>query len=739
MLRGLALFLSLPAFAANVQLFTSLPNGATTNVIQLDSAGNIYLAGSYLPPNPQFTNAFAAKLSADGSQIVYFTAIGGSQNDVATALAVGPDGSVYVAGFTASGDFPVTPGAFQTNPAAGGSAFLTRLNPSGAITYASFVGGNVTQITGMLLDSAGDLDLTGLGGPGYTDTTGPPQGFILELDPSLTKVLLSVYGYGGGLLRLDSQGNIYVAGSAQPNVSSSKGVNVFTLPSFPQSAFQPNHASGFCETFGSGPGGPGGSLFCRYQYVAKLTHTGSLIWGTYVTGTYGAIVRGMAVDSAGNVIVAGTTLSDDYPVTSGAFQTVYTSSGPPFANTSGNGYKPAPPAIGFVTKINSTGTGLLWSTYFGGSFADSVNGLAVNSAGEIFISGRAGSSDLPGLEGIPDGCHPGPLQLLGFVARLSPDGATAGPAQPIAGAPDCTFGNCSTQSDYPSYSEPWPLAIRSDGVLVTAGTAGTVASVNFAASSRVVCFVDPADNLQLRSVAPGQLLTLFGNDLAPDAPFTPPGGVAPSTANFGITFNGTPAPILYSSAGQINIQVPYEIAGLSTVQMQITDNQTTLPLSESHTLGVVARQPSIFLSPAALESQYPGYSFCNNLPTNAEAALVLNADGTVNSCANPAVAGSTVTLFVNGLGQVSPALATGAIEPSPAIPLTPAVTANQSNLASAFTATTSTIPGSISGIAQLQVTLPPSITGGEQGVYIVPQLSGTAFREIVLVWTVAAH
>jgi hypothetical protein len=67
--------------------------------------------------------------------------------------------------------------------------------------------------------------------------------------------------------------------------------------------------------------------------------------------------------------------------------------------------------------------------YFGGSFEDQITGMAVSTAGEIILSGRAGSSDLAVLSGVPSGCLPSANQVLGFVARLAPDGSSAGAAQ----------------------------------------------------------------------------------------------------------------------------------------------------------------------------------------------------------------------------------------------------------------------------------------------------------------------
>lgn len=651
------LFVSLTAVSTlwgNVQLLSTLPNGATSRAMQLDAAGNIYVAGFFIPASKavlSMTSAFVAKLSPDGSQILYFTGMGGSSADAASALALGADGSAYVTGNTNSPDFLVTAGALQSTYAGGGQnqGFLVKVNPAGSIAYSTFINGTAsTQITGITIDAAGDVFLTGSGGPGYSLASNQAvQGFLMKLDAGLSNVLLSIYGYGGGPIALDSQGNIYLVGSAQASVTNNAGV-VLTLPPLSSGAFQPTHDARFCFTLGSGPGGPGGEYSCNYQYVAKLNPAGTVLWATYVTGTYGAIAGGMAVDNMGNVIVAGTTNSDDYPVTPGAFQTAYAAAAPPLPVAPESTFSAPPPATGYVTKINATGTALIWSTYFGGSYTDEITGVAVSPTGEIFVSGQAGSSDLPGLAGTPDGCRPAANQVLGFVTRLAPDGTTAGPSQLVAGPPDCAYFACNAlvYDEVPNYQPGWPLAPDSNGTVLAAGTNGTLASIDFSSSSRLSCVTDPADNVQLRAVAPGQLLTLFGTDLAPAAPFIPASGVAASSATFGVFFNGIPAPILYSSAQQINVQVPFEIAGQSTVQMQVVDQQTPLPVSETLTLGVAAREPAVYLTPAASGSLYPGYSVCGGMMVFGEAAVALNGDGTVNDCTNPAIAGSQVTVFL---------------------------------------------------------------------------------------------
>jgi hypothetical protein len=214
------------------------------------------------------------------------------------------------------------------------------VNPAGALVYSTFVNVPATLVTGIALNGAGDIFLTGAGG---TASAQPFPAFVMELNAALSQVLMSTYGYGGGLIALDSRDNIYLTGSAIPAVAFTSA-EVFTLPSLPTGAFQPTRDATFCFSSGdSGPGVGGIQVSCLYQYVAKLSPIGTPIWATYVTGTYGAIASGVAVDSAGYVLVAGTTYSDDYPVTPGVFQTAYAAAAPAVpVNPGSNIFRPTP-------------------------------------------------------------------------------------------------------------------------------------------------------------------------------------------------------------------------------------------------------------------------------------------------------------------------------------------------------------------------------------------------------------
>ena len=143
-----------------------------------------------------------------------------------------------------------------------------------------------------------------------------------------------------------------------------------------------------------------------------------------------------------------------------------------------------------------------------------------------FWSSRAGSSDLV-LVDTPDGCRP--------------YDASARATQLVQGAPDCLYWSCL--AGLAMYQSGWPLGAppgRNGGC----GGIQRHAGINRFHSSRLACLTDPADNAPLRSVAPGQLISLFGADLAAAAPYIPPGGVAQSSNTFGVFLNGILAPIL---------------------------------------------------------------------------------------------------------------------------------------------------------------------------------------------------
>ncbi len=668
--RGLSLLFSLFAVLSfgSVQTLPALPAGTFINAVQVDSAGNIYLAGQLYAnlPAPSTGHAFVGKLSPDGSKVIWWTTLAGSSSDVIQAMALGPDNSAYVTGTTQSPDFPTTNGSMQPTTSVFAQAFAAKLSPAGAVVYATYIGGsNQTSGKAIAVDSAGHAYITG--GTGYdglfpttsgaiAGATTPFNGvaFVMELNTSGSAAQVALTGFGGSAIAVDPQGNIYAAGAFSVPVPTTPG------------AFQSTFANATCSSGGPGSIGPG---LCIYQHVAKISPDGTqLLFATYINGNYGATPSAIAVDSAGNVIVAGGTNSPDYPTTPGAYQPEY------FANPGLEQVGPfitvAPYSAGYVTKLNATGSALLWSTLLSGSGpGDSIVALALDSSGNILVSGHAASADFPGLWSTPVATRP-PQGWEGFVARLSPDGATLSPTQLVPGSVNITG-----------------IAVRADGSAAVTGynvdnltgVSPVLASVTIPSVGRVAAISDTADNAKLVSVAPGQLLTLYGTNLA--------------AANVSVTFNGIAAPILYTSNTQINLQVPYEIAGITEVTMQVSSTQ------ESFTLAVVPRQPSVFLSATAYTQPLFDQTVCNGQTISGLQPLALNSDGTLNSCANPAASGSTITLFLHGLGVTAPAQSTGAISQA-AVDLTPS---GALPLASAKVLSTTTVPGAIASLAQVQI------------------------------------
>jgi hypothetical protein len=415
----------------------------------VDASGNLYLAGSFSADSTNANapaHALVAKLSPDASQILWWSPLGGSEVAYAQALVLGSGNSVYVTGITQSADFPTTPGAFQPAGANAGNTFAAKLDANGAVVYATYIPASSGQA--IAVDLAGNAFITGLLSPGDAlkatpgAVAGAPNGsvfpsqspFIVELDPTGSKAVLAIIGFGGTQIALDGGGNIYAAGSFTGQFPPTfEG----PFPPTTSGAFQPAVTTRTCESsfIDASP--------CAHQHIAKIDPTGNrLIYATFLSGTWGATPMGLAVDSAGNAIIAGTTYSPDYPTTPRAYQPEY------FGDPSRQSllFSIIPPAsVGFVTKLNATGTGLVWSTFFGGSggqipdsfiVGESIAGMTIDANGNILIAGTANSPDLPGLWTTPVAARPvaaNGVEPVGFVARLSADGGTLSPVQLLNG------------------------------------------------------------------------------------------------------------------------------------------------------------------------------------------------------------------------------------------------------------------------------------------------------------------
>src|ERR1035441_2671356 len=154
-------------FSASTPDSTPLPANSIANAVQMDASGNLYLAGFFFASssdtNPP-AHAFVAKLSRDASQTLWWTTLGGSKDDRAQALALGPGNSVYVTGKTQSADFPTTPGAYDPAGSTAGNTFAAKLDANGVVVYATYI--PATSGQAIAVDPAGDAFITGRLSPG---------------------------------------------------------------------------------------------------------------------------------------------------------------------------------------------------------------------------------------------------------------------------------------------------------------------------------------------------------------------------------------------------------------------------------------------------------------------------------------------------------------------------------------------------------------------------------------------
>ena len=261
------------------------------------------------------------------------------------------------------------------------------------LIYSTYLGGSQQDFGyGIALDSAGNAYVTGFTSSANFPTENPLQptyggdedAFVTEINPSGSALVYSTYLGGSNIdiglgIAVDSAGNAYVTGLTE-------STNFPTM-----NPLQPANKGDAYTAF-----------------VAEIDATGSaLVYSTYLGGSGAEVGYSIAVDSSANAYVTGETLSNDFPVTPGAFQTTCISCR--------NGNNDA-----FVAKLNPSGSALVYSTYLGGSGGNEGHGIAVDSAGNAYVTGWTQSTNFPTMN---------PLQPAyggstdAFVAEINPTGS----------------------------------------------------------------------------------------------------------------------------------------------------------------------------------------------------------------------------------------------------------------------------------------------------------------------------
>lgn len=384
--------------------------------------GLAYIQGPYTGsglPGGQLSlpcpDAFITKVKADGSGLAYSTFLGGSEGDVATAIAVDSAGDAYIAGSTDS--FPA--GAISTSAC---SYYFYNGHTSPSIPFPTTSGAYKQQPA-----SPNDIDTYQ---SGCTLPTVEGDAFVAELSPDGSKLLFSTLLGGSGKdfatgIALDSNNppNVYVSGATRSSGAYSQppGPNSVPLPpDFPELVNPSLSATpgGYISILPSGAWGwctvriSGGNLPCLHGFVAEVNQTGGLVHWSYLAGASGSsneAATAIAVDSENNVYVTGATLSPDFPTTSNAFQTtagaiMYPSSPPCLPGISFGGYPPdyslttpRPCSDAFVTELTADLSELVYSSYLGGEADDMGLGIALdsNSLPNVYVTGATNSTKFP--------------------------------------------------------------------------------------------------------------------------------------------------------------------------------------------------------------------------------------------------------------------------------------------------------------------------------------------------------
>jgi hypothetical protein len=380
--------------------------------IAVDSSGNAYVTGrtdssdfptsasAYNWTNAGSTDIFVTKLNPSGSALIYSTYLGGWLYDSSNGISVDSAGNVYLTGRTDSPDFPTTANAYnRTFGGSGGygDVFVTKLNPSGSsLIFSTYLGGgHWDEAYDISVDTSGNAYVAGqtnsvdfpTTASGYNRTYGGTQdAFVTKLNAAGSSLMYSTYLGGWRMdhchgIAVDSSGNSYVSGDT-------------LSPDFPTTG------GAYDQTYGG----------YVDVFVTKLNAAGSsLLYSTYLEGgTTSDYSTGIAVDSSGNAYVTGYTISSLFPTTAGAFNRT---------NAGGDD--------AFVTKLNPSGSALIYSTFLGGSDVDMSQTIAVDSNGYAYVTGRTESPDFPTTDGAYNRTIGGDLLLLdAFVTKLAPSGSS---------------------------------------------------------------------------------------------------------------------------------------------------------------------------------------------------------------------------------------------------------------------------------------------------------------------------
>ena len=646
-------------------------------------------------------NLFVTKWTGDGQQMLYSTFIGGSLADYASGIAVDPSGNAYVTGFTYSNDFPVTAGAYQTRTSATYSPFALKISADGkTLAYATYLGGS-------------------------------------NADAAFA-------------IAADAAGHAYLTGFAGS-------------PDFPVTggAF---HSHGGLECTPDTPGAAA-TFSPGAMFASKLSPDGSsLLYSGIAAGSCGEQGESLAVDSAGNAYIAGSTLSTDFPVTADATEPV-----------TGAGV-----STGFLMKVSPQG-GMLYSTFIGGAFGSTADAIALDSSGSPYLTGCSAGFDNAEFTGgssvniapvTSSGFSP-PLLFPGinptcpgaaYVVKFSGTsrsylkylGASFGDGYAVAVDSGGRAWISGTESASDPNANPFPLvhpfeAWLSDGfVAELSADGGTLLfSSNSDANGNVA--LDASGNAfvtgQVSTDTPDTASTLVNGNVAGPAVAAPPSNGLLARIDASIPAAATaevPAPVgffepqdpafLGIAPGQLMTISGTGLGPAQAVQAQIADGRLPTTLAGTTVTFDSVPAPLISVQANQIECLVPfevglnaifvtsmqvssGVSVSNSIKlpvqtTEVEILAVINQDGKANSASHPAAPGSIVTVYASGFGWTDPPGIDGQINgTAPATPDGGPFLAQFPSGSNAKILYAGPAPGQVAGIFQVNFVVPAGNSG----------------------------
>ena len=322
--------------------------------------------------------------------------VAGGGDESGAGVTVDAAGSAYLVGGSSSLDFPTTAGTVSQSLAGSTDGFVAKLTPDGsAYAFSTYIGGIADEgIARAVVDASGNIYICGGTSSTNFPTTagafdtafsgGSFDGFVAKLAPGAASILYATYLGGSGddgiaSIAVDAGGNAYVTGGATssdypttPGAFDTSNVSLVGLPD---------------------------------AVVTKLNPTGTaLVYSTYLGAAFNLEAGvAIAVDASGSAYVGGAT-NGGFPTKAGSFDTSF----------NGGSFD------GFITKLNATGTALVYSTYLGGSDEDYVFGLAIDGSGNAYVTGFTPSTNFPVLNAFQPTIGGG---FDAYVTKLNATGA----------------------------------------------------------------------------------------------------------------------------------------------------------------------------------------------------------------------------------------------------------------------------------------------------------------------------